>query len=80
MDAVGAFGPALGGAEQVAEPEVGVAARLGPRLGVELGRRFDHRVADGGEVAGRLVLGQAFADRRLARQPDSPGAASSART
>ena len=61
-------GAALGGAEQVAELQVGGAAGLGPRFGVELGRRLDHRFADGRQVAALLVLGQAVADRRLAGQ------------
>ncbi len=62
------LGAALGGADQVAELERGVPAGLVAGFAVELGRGLDHRFADRGQVAALLVLGQAFADRRLAGQ------------
>ena len=54
VDALGAVGPALGGSEQVAEPQVGGPARLGSSFGVELGRGDDEGRTDRGQVAGEL--------------------------
>ena len=65
VDAAGPFGPRLGGADQVAETHVRGAPRLGARLGVELGRRFEQRIADPGEVTRLLVLGKAVGDGHL---------------
>src|SRR5207253_9067485 len=68
MDPFALFGSALDRAEQVTELEVRGAAGLGPRLGVERGRRLDQRFPDPGEVTAGLVAGEAFADQRVAFQ------------
>src|SRR5215218_3088154 len=64
VDAFARLGASLGGAEQVAEPEGGVAAAFFARLHAESGCSLEHRFADPGEVARLLVLGEAVADRR----------------
>ena len=79
VDAFGLRGAPFGGADQVAELAGCATGRFGASVGVQLGRRFDQGVADGREVSRLLVLGQAFADRGLARRPSPrPGASRSA--
>ena len=68
MDAFALLAAALDGAEQIAELDGGLAARIFARFGVERGRGREHRFADPRQVAAALVAGQAFADQRLVFQ------------
>src|SRR4051794_14582495 len=72
VDAFAVGGPALGGAEQVTEPEGGVGVGLRSRFRVQAHRRIDERFADLGELPSFLVGGEAVADRRLAAEPHLP--------
>jgi hypothetical protein len=70
VDAIGLGGAAFGGPKQVAELQVGGASRFGPRFRVELCCDPHQSGADRGQLARLLVLGEAFADQRLAAQLD----------
>src|SRR5258705_8730082 len=70
VDSIGPVGPALRGADQVAELQVGSTARLLPGRGVEPGCCRHHRRADGCQRTAGLVLDQAVGDRRLAAKLD----------
>src|SRR5262249_55598875 len=75
VDAVRAGGAALGGADQIAEPQSSGASRLGSGFAVEPRRGAHHRRPHGGEVASLLVLDQAAADRRAATKLHLTGCA-----